>query len=234
MKWRVLIFAAVAWLSCVLQASPASTTYYLGPGGSDSNTGKSLGAPWRTPNHAVECGDTIVAAAGVYTGTTNFNHGSWGAVDAAGSSHGQCVAFLKCATFAACFVTSQDAPAMFVTSSNWGIMGFQFSQTATTLMSNGFACIQVTPPSGRLAHYIFANNVFKGCYGGAVSTNGDDYVNEIANVVYNSAQTNVACTSGISFFQPANVDALPGTHRRTCGDSPDQRYRCSGSVCHYP
>ena len=212
MNWRVIVFAFVAWLFCVLQARAASATYFLAPGGSDSNAGKSLGAPWRTPNHAIKCGDTIVAAAGVYTGTTNFNYGSWGTVDTAASSHGQCVAFLKCAAFAACTVTSRDAPAMFVTSSNWGIMGFLFSQTATTLMTNGFACVQVTPASGVLAHFIIANNVFNGCYGGAVSTNGDDYVNEIANVVYNSAQTRVACTSGISFFQPANVDALPGTH----------------------
>ena len=97
-KWRVITLALVAWLFSALQARAASATYFLAPGGSDSNAGKSLGAPWRTNKHAVICGDTIIAAEGIYTGTTNFNYGSWGTVDASGSSHGQCAAFLKCAT----------------------------------------------------------------------------------------------------------------------------------------
>ena len=50
-------------------APPAGTTYYLAPataGGNDSNDGLSPAAPWLTPDHSVNCGDVILAAAGSY------------------------------------------------------------------------------------------------------------------------------------------------------------------------
>jgi hypothetical protein len=205
MKKLVLTFAlSLLGLPC------SAATYYLNTaanGGRDSNAGTSAGSPWATPSHAVHCGDTIIAGSANYTGTTSFNFGSWGTVT---GTH-PCVAFLKCITFATCSVTSNNDPAMFVTTSHWAIIGFVFSQTGTP-SANGYACINVTPPSGVLTDFLIADNVFNGCYGGAVSFAGDDYLAFIANVVYNAAQTSVACSSGISVFEPANYDAAGGTH----------------------
>ena len=45
-------------VSCESQYLP------LSPYGSDSNTGKSTSAPWVSPNHSLNCGDVIIAAAG--------------------------------------------------------------------------------------------------------------------------------------------------------------------------
>ena len=41
-------------------------TYYMSPTGSDSNNGLTAATPWATPNHGVNCGDVIIAAAGSY------------------------------------------------------------------------------------------------------------------------------------------------------------------------
>ena len=48
-------------------AFTALHTYFMSPTGSDSNNGTSPAAPWATPNHAVNCGDVIIAAAGTYS-----------------------------------------------------------------------------------------------------------------------------------------------------------------------
>ena len=37
-------------------------TYYMSPTGSDSNNGLTVATAWATPNHAVNCGDVIIAA----------------------------------------------------------------------------------------------------------------------------------------------------------------------------
>lgn len=202
MKILTLIFATL----CLCLHAPAATYYMAASGGSDSNAGTS-GSPWATPNHALNCGDILYAQTGTYTGTTSFNYGSWGTVT---GTH-PCAAFLKCLTFAACTVTSSDDPSMFVTASHWAIMGFVLTQTGTAA-GNGYACIQVTPPSGVLTDFLIADNVFNGCFGGSVSFAGDDYLAFIANVVYNAGQTSVACSSNVSVFEPKNFDTLNGTH----------------------
>ena len=55
--------------SAVVTATYTSSTgtYYISPVGSDSNNGTSVSTPWLTPNHAVNCGDTVTAAAGNYS-----------------------------------------------------------------------------------------------------------------------------------------------------------------------
>ena len=51
-------------------------TYFMAPttaspAGNDSNSGLDAAHPWATPNHAVVCGDVIIAAAGSYSGFSN-------------------------------------------------------------------------------------------------------------------------------------------------------------------
>src|ERR1700719_2855781 len=71
----------------ILLASPAwATTYFLAPvsgGGSDSNNGTSASTPWLSPNHAVNCGDVIIAAASTSYSSANFVDGKWGTVTCA-------------------------------------------------------------------------------------------------------------------------------------------------------
>ena len=45
-------------------------TYFMSPTGSDANNGLDAAHPWATPNHAVVCGDVIIAATGTYGGST--------------------------------------------------------------------------------------------------------------------------------------------------------------------
>ena len=59
-------------------------TYYMSPTGSDSNNGLTAATAWATPNHAVNCGDVIIAAPGTYNG----NFSSWGKVSSCPSTSG--------------------------------------------------------------------------------------------------------------------------------------------------
>jgi len=54
-------------------AFTALHTYYISPTGNDSNNGTSAATPWATPNHSVQCGDVIIAAAGAYNGSNGFS-----------------------------------------------------------------------------------------------------------------------------------------------------------------
>src|ERR1700723_802852 len=80
-----------AQLGVTLAVSPATAsvpfvalhTYYMSPTGSDSNNGLTAATAWATPNHAVVCGDVIVAAAGNYA---SMSH--WGTVSACPSTSG--------------------------------------------------------------------------------------------------------------------------------------------------
>lgn len=183
-----------------------ATQYYISPTGNDGSAGTSTGTAWLTPNHAVNCGDNLQAAAGTYTNTTSFNYGSFGAVT---GTH-PCVAIIQCITAFACTVNGGGQPLVWFTASHWGIMGFVFTQTST---SNNYGCVQTTPPSGTLTDFLVANNVFNGCYGSSVSLGGaTDYVAVVGNAVYNAAEQSSQCASGISMVGPKNFDTLPGTH----------------------
>jgi hypothetical protein len=41
--------------------------YYISPSGNDHRAGTSVDGAWATPHHAVNCGDVIIATAGIYT-----------------------------------------------------------------------------------------------------------------------------------------------------------------------
>ena len=66
----VCVFLATApcvWATNYYMA-PASAT----PAGNDSNNGLTSSAPWLTPNHAVNCGDVILAGPGTYPQMMTF------------------------------------------------------------------------------------------------------------------------------------------------------------------
>lgn len=187
-----------------------ATSYFISPTGNDGNNGTSSGTPWLSPNHAVNCGDTITAAVGAYS-AANFTSGKWGTVTCAGNNN---VAWLTCATFDACTISSSTIDGMKITASYWGVQGWE----TTTTAGNG-ACFAIVPPTSgaTIHHIILANNIANGCQIGgfnAFSNNpaGVDYLAFLGNISYNGAQGSLVCASGFNLSEPTNSDTLPGTH----------------------
>src|ERR1035437_7550314 len=105
-------------------ASPAwASSYFLATaagGGSDFNNGTSASTPWLTPNHSVNCGDVILAAAGAYD-AKNFLPSDWGTVTCPAGNN---VAWLKCATAFTCTISSTNMANMQPGASYWGVQGW--------------------------------------------------------------------------------------------------------------
>ena len=198
-----------------------ATTYYLSPAGSDASVGTQT-APWLSPNHAINCGDVIVAAAGSYN-SANFTSGKWGAVSCPGGNN---VAWLQCAAFDGCKIaaTMSGSAAIWVDKSYWGVQGWEATTASSMIYSGCFTAMPAPSATATIHHIIFANNVANGCQAqgfgssnrGAVAS--VDYLAVIGNVAYNAAQASTECYSGISVNQPVQSDALPGTHIYVAGN----------------
>ncbi len=203
----------------IMLASPAwATQYFLSPSGSDSNSGTSSSSPWLTPNHSVNCGDVITAAAGTSYSSANFSYGKWGTVTCAAGNN---VAWLQCATFDACKITSSSEHAMVVTNNYWGVQGWE----TTTTTGNSYGCFVVTPPnsSTSIHHVIFANDIANGCTGGGFTSfnNGSagvDYIVYVGSIAYNAAAGSGACFSGFNIYEPKQSDTAAGTHMYIAGN----------------
>ena len=229
---RIAMFALMcAFLPSFASATP--TTYYLASasgGGSDANSGLTQSAPWLTPNHNINCGDVISAAAAADYSSSNFNMGKWGTVNASscGTGSGQnIVAWLKCATFDACKITSGNG--MLVDQSYWGVQGWEV--TTTQKYAGCFAATPNTTRQTEIHHIVFANNVANGCMAsglasynfttgqtGYISTASVDYIAIIGNIAYNATQDNTHCYSGINIYQPIASDGNSGLHIYVAGN----------------
>lgn len=194
--------AVILTIIFALGTSAGATSYFMSPTGNDSNNGLSSGSPWLSPNHSVNCGDTILAATGAYTVANSFTFGSFGTV----TGTGHCVAWVICAQFPNCTATagSSDGPAMWITSSHWGVSGF-----VLTNVEDDYGCVQQT---GAIHDIIVVNTIFNGCHGGGMNTGGQDYFIYIADIAYNAAQESSHCASGFQFDFPTNSDTALGTH----------------------
>ena len=196
-----------------------ATSYYLSPTGSDSNSGMTPAAAWLSPNHAVNCGDTIIAAASNSYSYANFGFGKWGTVNCAAGNN---VAWLTCATFDACKINFSASlqPGMEVSASYWGVQGWEIDGTKAT-----GPCFEAWPWT-TWNHIIFANNIANGCGLSGFSTsnsgsaNSIDYIAIVGNIAYNSAGGTYYCGSGISVYEPIASDSLPGTHIYIAGIFP--------------
>jgi hypothetical protein len=200
----------------------SNARYYLSPGGRDSNTGTTSSTPWLTPNHALNCGDVIIAAASKSYSAINFGSGKWGAVTCPAGNN---VTWLKCAAFDACkiSVTSGTLDGMRVSASYWGVQGWEVSNTAGG--SGGANCFTAVPanPTRSIHHIVFADNIAKTCplgglgFGNYGSASVDYWV-AIGNIAYNAGGSNKYCGSGISAYQPVASDSSPGTHVYVAGN----------------
>lgn len=198
----------------------AGVTYYLAPaanGGSDSNDGLSPGAPWLSPNHAVNCGDVILAAASAYYSASNFNYGNWGTVTCAAGNN---VAWLTCEEFDGCLMNGVGG--VLIDQSYWGVQGWEVHATGT----EGAGCFAAAPNYAtpvEVHHVVFANDIANGCQEGgfgsySANTSGVDYLAIVGNIAYNGSQGNQECFSGISVYQPVQSDTLGGTHIFVAGN----------------
>jgi hypothetical protein len=204
---------------------------FMSPSGSDAANGLTPATAWATPNHAMNCGDVILAASGTYT--TQFA-GSWGTVSNCPSTTGGIdgtggiwFAAIVCAgpDLVSCPLNSTSTGGsngvVAPTTNNWSVQGFKV--TVAGGADRGFA---INPPNQTtiLHHYAFINNVvfntnqaFGGndCPGGTCNHNvpgdGFDYWAIIGNIAQNSAQDGI-CLGAIDAVGVANQDTLPGTH----------------------
>lgn len=210
----------------LLASSVHGATFYLSVAGNDSNNGTSPATPWLSPNHAVNCGDVIMAATSNSYSYVNFGPSKWGTVTC---SAGNNVAWLECATFDACKINTSSStyePGIQVTSSYWGVQGWEVTTTYNPGGSVN-ACFIASPNNGAgiIHHIIFANDVANGCAADGIeaanngTTNSVDYFVVLGNIVYSSGGGNTAaCASGISVYQPIKSDSLPGTHIYIAGN----------------
>ena len=197
--------------SFIVTSPPA--TYYLSPNGNDANSGLSATSPWLSPNHPVNCGDVIIAASGAYS-ASNFYTGNWGTVTCL---LGNNVAWLQCAVFDSCRISTTTADGMWVDESYWGVQGWEI----TTSTSANAACFHAGPKLSApvtVHHIIFANDVANGCMGGGFTAYEDsttasvDYIAYVGNIAYDAARGNSECYSGLNIYEPLASDTNAGTH----------------------
>lgn len=205
-----------------------STLKFMNPGGNDScnGTSPSLGSSgncaWLTANHAVNCGDVIIAAAGSYT--TNFQTNKWGAVSNCPSTTGGIdgaggvyFAAVVCAgpLITSCPIAPVSGEATRVDASNWAVEGFTATSTGT--------CFSSTSESSSVVihHVAFINDIASGCassgfnsYSFLGTTSGVDQIAVVGAISYNAASSasNGNCTSGISIIPNNGPDTSAGTH----------------------
>jgi hypothetical protein len=208
-------------------------TYYISPTGSDNNSGTSPTTPWASPNHAVVCGDVIIAAGGSYTSLQNFGAVSGcpstsGGIDSQGGIY---FATLLCggSYVGACSIVgtgSANAGGIDIDSNNWAVEGWKVSQGYSTSQS-GFAFVMDTSgiPNGYQGvrhHIAFINNIAYNNANAFGSQNqgqnngsgyGVDYWAIVGNIAQNSAgRCDGYYDAAIDIIGTKNYDSNPGTH----------------------
>jgi len=210
--------------------------YYLSPTGSDNNTGTSASEPWATPDHPVDCGDVIIAAAGSYT--NQFNQ-SWGSVSNCPSTSGGIdgnggiyFATVLCAgpDLEACQVNSGVNSFGFdiEQESNWAVEGFKTTtdgadnSNQVTPAYDGACGGNKGPCNGVYHHFAFINDIAYNSADGFGPSGYDqqgkygvDYLAIVGDIAQNSAQGNPnswLCVAALDIVAPANFDTKPGTH----------------------
>jgi hypothetical protein len=191
-------------------------TYYLAPassGGNDSNSGTDATHPWLTPNHAVNCGDLLIAQSGSYT--TAFT--SFGNVTCPAGNN---VAWLECATPFACSMSVSNNYDMTINASYWGVQGWVVTNSGTNTV---YKCFNVSANGSNFSHVIIANNIINSCQADGIGSTGwngygMDYVEILGNIVYQAGKSNANGYAGISVGSPIASDSNTGTHIYVTGN----------------
>ena len=206
-------------------------TYYLSPTGSDAANGLTTATAWASPNHAVQCGDVIIAQPGNYTPAYSpFGSGSWGTVSTCPSTSGGIdgnggvyFATLLCGgtDVMSCNIQNSLSGEPFrVDKSNWAVEGF-YAKNA--LASTCFSAVSSTTTT--IHHVAFINDIGIGCQLAAIDTysyqatascgllcGGVDQTAIVGAIAFNAASGSSVCGSGISIIPFPGPDTSAGTH----------------------
>ena len=208
-------------------AFTALHTYFMSPTGSDSNNGTSSSSPWLTANHAVNCGDVIIAAPGSYSSTKGINPfgtvsncpSTSGGIDGTGGVY---FAVVLCGgTLTSCDVSYNGSVSSWpfdVTKSHWAVEGFS-THGFTNGSRGGFVA---DGSAGTISYVAFVNDIaynvgigFGGLDNGTShdvpGATGFDYVANVGDIAQNAEQ-NTICTAAMAWAGPASVDNKAGTH----------------------
>ena len=227
-------------------AFTALHTYFMSPTGSDSNNGTSSSSPWLTANHAVNCGDVIIAAAGKYSSTNGINPfgtvsncpSTSGGIDGTG---GVDFAVVLCgSTLTGCDVSYNGGPSSWpfdVRKSHWAVEGFS-THGFTNGSRGGFVA---DGSAGTISYVAFVNDIaynvgigFGGLDNGTShdvpGATGFDYVANVGDIAQNAEQ-NTICTAAMAWAGPASVDNKAGTHFFMYGNFSYNNSGTSNAAC---
>ena len=218
------------------------TLYFMAPSScSDGNDGRAPTTggghgPWCTPNHAVNCGDVILAAPGTYSsaqfgrkfGTVSNCPSTADGIDGQGGIY---FAVVLCAgsDLTACTISTNGSgsPKTLVewhnNQSNWAIEGFNLP-TGGAMRTFGIRTIDDACNLGNAfkSHHVAAiNNVvsnslqafgFNDC--GKLNGTANAFVDYVAVVgmIAQNANQDIICLGAIDFVGLGNIDTAPGTH----------------------
>jgi hypothetical protein len=219
--------------------------HYIAPNGNDhcNGTSSAIGTlgncAWLTPNHAISCGDVIIAAAGNYTNQFQGVHGAgsnWsqpsncpsttGGIDGKGGVY---FAIVLCAGpyISSCNVNGGAGDAFHwggwgiaKSPSNWAVEGFYVSQNVNAADT---ACFLASSTKTYGHHIAWVNNIANQCSLAGFTTGGQkgygyDFVAAVGNIAFNaarSAQHAGYCGSGFSLIPSTSGAAaadLGNTH----------------------
>lgn len=189
----------------------SQATYYISPTGNDANSGASSAAPWLTPMHSVNCGDTIIALPSRAYSYAHFQ--DWGVSTCPGNDN---VAWLKCQVAFSCTISVPSSPiahgsAVLMTRPYWGVQGFIGYNGSTSYDAISAFNVFEAHSGLKVHHIIFANNIVP--YSGGAGFYCGDYCAVIGNIAHDTGYANVDCASGIGIFSPpSQFDTNPGTH----------------------
>lgn len=212
----------------------ALTTHFMAcpgcsPAGNDGNSGVDAAHPWATPNHAVNCGDVIIAAAGDYS-TVNSSGGfnSWGTVSNCPSTTGGIdgtggiyFAVLLCggASVGDCSSTlTNNANVFDIPKSNWAIEGWLASSPNNNSTISSTYFFDACSAASTLHHVAFINDIASiagSAYeaGPCNNTKSFDYWAVVGSASYKGNQNGPQfCGGSINPVAPQNFDAAAGTH----------------------
>jgi hypothetical protein len=219
--------------------------HYMAPNGNDNCNGTSpaIGSSgncaWATPNHAMHCGDVIVAAAGNYTNNQFGRY--WGAVTNCPSTSGGIdggggiyFAIVLCGgvDLQACQINGggsgnpQTQVEFYGGQSNWALEGFRLDGGGPTRGLGIRTCSDNGAPYYKMHHIALINSIvtnsmqgfgFNDC-GDLHGTANDfaDYVAAVGNIVqdanHNGDFQGGICVGAIDFPGLGNWDTQAGTH----------------------
>ena len=208
-------------------------TYFLSASGNDNCNGTSPAAgssgncAWKTPNHAVVCGDVIIAAPGTYSsafvtwGTVSNCPSTTGGIDEQGGVY---FATLLCggADLTSCPVLVSNSNGFDVNKSNWAVEGFSVTVGTAYEAMKADAC----SVSSTLHHVALVNNLIYGAGYGIDATHcgnsfGADYLGFVGNILDNANAWSGTCMyrgAALDINAPQALDTKPGTHILASGN----------------